>query len=65
MTARAQYQQWRNQQIVLYFTQGFSSKEIAFHMGMKRRLVDHIFSQCGITKKRTAQVYRHMEERLA
>jgi len=64
MTAWGQYQRWRNQLIVLYFTRGFSSKEIAFHMGLKRRLVDHIFGQCGITKKRTARVYQHMEERL-
>lgn len=65
MGAWEQYVRWRNQQIVLYFTRGFTSKEIAFHMKMKRRLVDHIFNQCGITKKRTAQVYRHMEERLS
>lgn len=65
MGAWEQYVRWRNQQIVLYFTRGFSSKEIAFHMKMKRRLVDHIFNQCGITKRRTEKVYRHMEERLA
>ena len=52
-----QYHRWRNQQIVLYFTRGFSVKEIAYHMCLPRRTVAGVFEKCGITKKRIQMVY--------
>lgn len=46
-----------NQQIVLYFTEGLCTKEIAERMGLSLNTVFDIFHQCGITFKRTRMVY--------
>lgn len=46
-----------NQKIVLYFTEGLSTKEIASRMGLSLNTVFDIFHQCGVTLKRTRMVY--------
>ena len=46
-----------NQRIVLYFTEGLSTKEIAGRMGLSLNTVFDIFHQCGVTLKRTRMVY--------
>lgn len=53
-----------NQQIVLYFTEGLTTKEIAGKLGLSLNTVFDIFHQCGITLKRTRMVYENRKRKL-
>lgn len=53
-----------NQQIVMYFTEGLTTKEIAGKMGLSLNTVFDIFHQCGITLRRTRMVYERRRAKL-
>ena len=59
-TIRERYHQWRNQKIVLYFTEGYTTKEIAGKIGLPVRTINRILNECGVTKQRVQAVFASM-----